>query len=118
MTSPAPFRIEVSDDVLERIRAKVAGYVWHEMPDDGGWAYGANLDYMKELCAYWLEEFDWRAQEARLNRFSHFTGVYRPCRVAVAGEWGEGAGRWVTPSELADLPLPVAQQRIARAAGL
>ncbi len=48
MTSPKPFRIDVSDDVLERIRAKVAGYVWHEMPDDGGWAYGANLDYMKE----------------------------------------------------------------------
>ncbi len=52
------------------------------------------------------------------HRFSHFTGVYRPCRVAVAGEWGEGEGRWVTPSGLADLPLPVAQQRIARAAGL
>ena len=52
------------------------------------------------------------------HRFSHFTAVYRPCRVEVAGEWGEAAGRWVTPSELADLPLPVAQQRIARAAGL
>ena len=73
MTSPKPFRIEVSDDILERIRARVAGYVWHEMPDDGGWAYGANLDYMKELCAYWLEEFDWRAQEKLLNCFAHFT---------------------------------------------
>ena len=52
------------------------------------------------------------------HRFSHFTAVYRPCRVEVAGEWEEEAGRWVTPSELADLPLPVAQQRIARAAWL
>ena len=51
------------------------------------------------------------------HRFSHFTAVYRPCRVEVGEEWGEEAGRWVTPSELADLPLPVAQQRIARAAG-
>ncbi|MYC99938.1 MAG: A/G-specific adenine glycosylase [Gammaproteobacteria bacterium] len=51
------------------------------------------------------------------HRFSHFTAVYRPRRVEVAAEWGEAAGRWVTPSELADLPLPVAQQRIARAAG-
>ena len=73
MTLPTPFRIERSDEVLERIRAKVAGYVWHEMPDDGGWAYGANLDYMKELCANWLDEFDWRAEEEKLNRFSHFT---------------------------------------------
>jgi hypothetical protein len=42
------------------------------MPDDGGWAYGANLDCMKELCAYWINDFDWRAQEQRINEFSHF----------------------------------------------
>lgn len=52
------------------------------------------------------------------HRFSHFTAVYRPRRVEVAGEWGEATGRWVTPSELADLALSVAQQRIARAARL
>lgn len=51
------------------------------------------------------------------HRFSHFTAVYRPRRVEVAAERGE-AGRWVTLSELAELALPVAQQRIARAAGL
>jgi pimeloyl-ACP methyl ester carboxylesterase len=67
-----PFRIEVPDKVLDRIRARVAEYAWHEMPDDGGWAYGANLDYMKELCAYWLDEYDWRTHEAAINRFSHF----------------------------------------------
>ena len=73
MATVQPFRIAVPDETLERIRAKVAGYTWHEMPDDGGWVYGTNLDYMRELCAYWLEEFDWRAQEAALNRFSQFT---------------------------------------------
>ena len=52
------------------------------------------------------------------HRFSHFTGVYRPYRIEVAGEWRQPEGLWVTPSELADMALPVAQQRIARAAGL
>lgn len=66
-----PFRIDVPDKTLDRIHARVAEYPWHEMPDDGGWTYGTNLDYMKELCAYWLDEFDWRAQEAAINRFSH-----------------------------------------------
>ena len=28
--------------------------------------------YLKELVAYWRDKFDWRAQEARLNRFEHF----------------------------------------------
>lgn len=67
-----PFQIEVPVETLELIRRQVASYAWHEMPDDGGWAYGANLAYMKELCAYWLDEFDWRVQEAAINRFAHF----------------------------------------------
>lgn len=72
MTLPRPFRLHVPDETLAEIRQRVAAYPWHEMPDDGGWDYGANLDYMKELCAYWIDGFDWRKQEAAINRFSHF----------------------------------------------
>jgi microsomal epoxide hydrolase len=68
-----PFRIDVPDMTLDGIHARVTEYPWHEMPDDGGWAYGTNLDYMKELCAHWLDEFDWRKHEAKINRFSHYT---------------------------------------------
>ena len=67
-----PFRLHVSDETLADIRARVADYPWHEMPDDGGWDYGANLDYLKELCAYWVDGFNWRVQEERINGFSHF----------------------------------------------
>jgi len=72
MTSIRPFSIDVPDETLDRIRTRVAEYPWHEMPDDGGWAYGTNLDYMKEFCAYWVDEFDWRKHEAQINRFPHF----------------------------------------------
>ncbi|MFT5659378.1 MAG: hypothetical protein ACI9KN_002662, partial [Gammaproteobacteria bacterium] len=59
MKSCQPFLINISDDTLEDVRARVAAYPWHEMPNDGGWGYGSNLDYMKELAAYWIDEFDW-----------------------------------------------------------
>ena len=72
MASIHPFRVDVPDETLARIRAAVADYPWHEMPDDGGWAYGTNLGYMKELCAYWVDEYDWRRHEAAINRFAHF----------------------------------------------
>ena len=90
MTSPQPFRISVSDETLDRIRTKVADYRWHEMPDDGGWSYGTNLDYMKEFCAYWVEEFDWRAQEERLNRFSHFIAPVGGIGIHFIREKGSG----------------------------
>ena len=72
MISPEAFTIAIPDETLDHIRKKVANYKWHEMPDDGGWAYGTNLDYMKELCTYWLKTYDWRFHEASLNRFQHF----------------------------------------------
>jgi microsomal epoxide hydrolase len=67
-----PFRIDAADAALSQIRERVAQYPWHEMPDDGGWDYGTNLDYLKQLCAYWVDEYDWRKHEADLNRFAHY----------------------------------------------
>ncbi len=84
------FRIDIPDKTLERIRARVAEYPWHEMPDDGGWEYGANLDYMKELCTYWVDEFDWRKQEAEINRFSHFVAPIDGIDIHFIHEKGTG----------------------------
>ena len=72
MTSCQPFSIDIPEETLQDVRTRVAAYPWHEMPDDGGWNYGTNLDYMKELAAYWANEFDWRKQETAINRFPHF----------------------------------------------
>ena len=72
MTSCQPFSIDIPEETLQDVRTRVAAYQWHEMPDDGGWNYGTNLDYMKELAAYWVNEFDWRKQETAINRFPHF----------------------------------------------
>ena len=44
-----PFKVEISDKYLQNIYSKVKNYPWHEMPDDGGWDYGTNLEYMKEI---------------------------------------------------------------------
>jgi microsomal epoxide hydrolase len=72
LTACKPFTIDIPERTLSAVRARVAAYPWHEMPDDGGWQYGTNLDYMKELAAYWVDAFDWRKQEAAINRFPQF----------------------------------------------
>ena len=60
-----PFKVDISDKYLQNIYSKVKNYPWHEMPDDGGWSYGTNLDYMKEISNYWVEKFDWRKTEKK-----------------------------------------------------
>lgn len=67
-----PFRVDVCDATLAQIKERVAAFPWHEMPDDGGWDYGTNLDYMKGFCDYWVNDFDWRQHEATLNSFPQF----------------------------------------------
>ena len=70
-----PFQFVVSADNLINIMLRVADFPWHEMPDDGGWDYGTNLDYLKELCSYWVDDFDWPTQEARINSFANYKAM-------------------------------------------
>lgn len=67
-----PFKVKIIDEVIQNINSKVKNYSWHEMPDDGGWDYGTNLDYMKEFSKYWLENYNWRETEKKINRFKNF----------------------------------------------
>ncbi len=68
------FSVNISDAALENIKNRVANFPWDavDMPDDGGWAYGTNKEYLKELCDYWVKEYDWRKHEARMNSFQQF----------------------------------------------
>ncbi len=72
MTSITPFEVNIDDTTVSAIKNRVAHYPWHEMPVDGGWEYGTNLDYMKSICQYWVSDFDWKKQERLINSFSHF----------------------------------------------
>ena len=67
-----PFKIEISEEVLKDLRERLERTRFPDQLEDVGWSYGTDLSYLKELCAYWLSEFDWRAQERALNRFNHF----------------------------------------------
>jgi microsomal epoxide hydrolase len=68
-----PFKIQVPDVVLEDLRARLARVRWPDEPPDAGWRYGTDLAYMKELCTYWLDQYDWRMHEARINALPQFT---------------------------------------------
>ena len=90
MTDIRPFTLEVPDGTLDFIRRRVADFPWHEMPEDGGWEYGTNLTYMKEFCAYWVAEYDWRKHEAVINGFDNFTAPVDGIDIHFIHEKGSG----------------------------
>jgi epoxide hydrolase len=68
-----PYRISVSDDVLHDLKSRLCNTRWPEAELVEDWSQGAPLKWIKDICRYWAEEYDWRAREARLNRFAQFT---------------------------------------------
>jgi pimeloyl-ACP methyl ester carboxylesterase len=67
-----PFRIAVPDTVLDDLRARLRNTRWPEAETVDDWSQGVPLTWMREVCSYWAEDYDWRAREARLNRFAQF----------------------------------------------
>ena len=68
-----PFRIFVADDVLDDLRARLARTRFTAASDSTYWAAGTDPGYLRELVAYWVDGFDWRAAEARLNAYPQYT---------------------------------------------
>jgi len=66
------FHIRVDDSVLEDLRERLARTRFPDALEDTGWEYGIPLGYLRELVAYWRDEYEWRAHEARLNELAHF----------------------------------------------
>lgn len=68
-----PFRIAVSDEVLSDLRTRLQNTRWPEAEVVDDWSQGAPLAWIQDICRYWADGYDWRASEARLNRFAQYT---------------------------------------------
>lgn len=68
-----PFSIHVSDEVIADLRRRLEQMRWPDETDAEPWRYGPPVAYMQRIAEYWLDGYDWRRQEARLNGFSHYT---------------------------------------------
>jgi len=62
-----PYRIDVPDAILGDLRDRLARTRWPEAIPGAGWDYGADVGAVRDLCAYWRDDYDWRRHEARLN---------------------------------------------------
>ena len=62
-----PFTIKTSKAELDDLRARIAATRWPEEELVNDISQGVPLATMKELARYWLNEYDWRKVEKRLN---------------------------------------------------
>jgi pimeloyl-ACP methyl ester carboxylesterase len=66
------FKIEIGQELLDDLRTRLKATRWPDQVTDSGWSYGVDISYLKELVAYWLNDFNWKKQEVLLNEMPQF----------------------------------------------
>lgn len=69
---PESLTVDVSSDVLEDLRFRIRRTRWPLDLGNDDWSYGANAVYLRDFCDYWANTFDWSAQAAAINGYSHY----------------------------------------------
>jgi len=84
------FKINVAPEVLSDLRQRLKNTRWPSQVAGTKWDAGTDLDYLKELVAYWLDTYDWRKHETALNRFAHFKTAVDGTGIHFIHERGKG----------------------------
>jgi len=67
-----PFSLPYSQEAVDDLRERVRQTRWPDEAPAGPWTQGFDRAALMDLCRYWADEFDWKAQVERLAAVPHF----------------------------------------------
>jgi epoxide hydrolase len=72
-TDMRPYRVEVPQAALDDLADRLRRTAWPDELAGSSGSYGMTTERVAHLTRYWLETFDWRAFEERINAYPQFT---------------------------------------------
>ena len=94
MAKITPFTVDWDARVVADAMARVRDYPWPPAPAvPDGWAYGCDAAFLKGLCRYWTDGYDWKGAVAELNRHPQFTARVEDFDLHFVHVVGEAGGR-------------------------
>jgi pimeloyl-ACP methyl ester carboxylesterase len=66
------FHVEIPENELRDLRERLERTRWPEEATVEDWSQGVPRAYLRDLCGYWAQSYDWRATETRLNALPQF----------------------------------------------
>jgi pimeloyl-ACP methyl ester carboxylesterase len=70
--TPQPFTLDVADTAIADLKTRLGLTRFPDAAPGEPWAFGSSVAYVRDLVAYWKDDFDWRMEEAALNAFPQF----------------------------------------------
>jgi epoxide hydrolase len=71
-TAIVPFEIAIPEQDIQDLKQRLSRTRLPDQIADTSWEYGTDIRYLRELLAYWENDYDWREQEENLNQFDQF----------------------------------------------
>jgi pimeloyl-ACP methyl ester carboxylesterase len=68
----APFEVHVPQVAIDDLHLRLKLVRWPDRETVRDWSQGVPLSHARSLVDYWVNDYDWRRFEARLNRFPQF----------------------------------------------
>lgn len=70
-----PFTISIPQEAIDDLDARLDNTRFAAEPADTAgtddWSAGTPVSYLREMVGHWRSDFDWRAQEERMNAYPH-----------------------------------------------
>lgn len=85
-----PFSIDIPESALDDLRHRLQNTRLPVPLAGQGWSEGMDMDVLGELLLQWSTTFDWRAQEAALNRLPQFVATLGEQQVHFVHQRGVG----------------------------
>jgi pimeloyl-ACP methyl ester carboxylesterase len=85
-----PFSPPYSDAAVVDLRLRLARTRWPDEIPGSGWEYGVDLEFMRQLCGYWKDHFDWKAQVEAMCAFHHYRWTADGAAIHFIHERGQG----------------------------
>src|SRR3546814_571141 len=67
-----PFEVSIAPNDVADLRDRLKRTRWTDWLPNSGWGYGTDPDYLKRLCAYWQDDYDFGGYVTRLNAFPQY----------------------------------------------
>jgi pimeloyl-ACP methyl ester carboxylesterase len=67
-----PYRIEVAQEQIDDLGARLGMTRWPEKETPDDWSQGVPLAWMQDIASHWRNHYDWRRTEARINRWPQY----------------------------------------------
>jgi pimeloyl-ACP methyl ester carboxylesterase len=88
--SVEPFYPPFSDAALDDLRSRLMRTRWIDEAPGSRWEYGVDAQFLREICSYWKDEFDWKRQVEKFSAFHHYRFVSNGLGIHLIHERGKG----------------------------